>query len=122
MKRKWRRDLRAYWKAYGDRLRLVRLLLGISEEQAADAHGVTVQTYKKWEAGGRQRGASRARTSKNYDISIDWLFSGRANLLKKQIAFNPGGKLAILPVTDSEWRQRRRGLHNLHGGSPPTAA
>ena len=110
---------RAYWMAYGDRLRLVRAVLGITEAQAAEAHGVTVQTYKRWEAGGPQRGAGPAIDfAETYDVSLDWLIGGRASLLKKHLSFNPGGKLAILPVTIPDWRQ----AHNRLSGSGPRAA
>jgi transcriptional regulator with XRE-family HTH domain len=44
------------WKRVGHRLRVTRLALGLTDQEAATAHGVTVGTYRKWEAGGQARG------------------------------------------------------------------
>ena len=46
-----------FYKAVGPRLRQARVGLGITEQQAADVFGVTLRTYRKYEAGGRQRSA-----------------------------------------------------------------
>ena len=40
-----------YDRAYGRRLRLTRIALDITEAEAAAAHGVTLRTYRRWEAG-----------------------------------------------------------------------
>jgi ribosome-binding protein aMBF1 (putative translation factor) len=39
-----------YHRAVGERLRFARAQLGISEEEAAYAFGVTVRTYRRYEA------------------------------------------------------------------------
>jgi predicted DNA-binding protein (UPF0251 family) len=46
-------------KRIAERLRLVRLVLGISEEEAAAAYGVRVATYRRYEEGARQTVARR---------------------------------------------------------------
>jgi hypothetical protein len=38
-----------YFRDYGRRPRLARLTLGITETEAAAAHGVTLRTYRRWE-------------------------------------------------------------------------
>jgi hypothetical protein len=43
------------YRAAGHRLRVTRLTLGITESEAPAAHGVTLRTYRKWEAGHPQR-------------------------------------------------------------------
>jgi transcriptional regulator with XRE-family HTH domain len=42
------------WPEIGRRFRVARLVLGLTEQEAADAYGVTLRTYRKWEAGGQQ--------------------------------------------------------------------
>jgi transcriptional regulator with XRE-family HTH domain len=81
-----------YWKHAGQRLRIVRLALGISEQEAAEAGGVTVQTYR--------RGFVR-----RYDVSLDWLVRGKGEALGRHLSKNAGGKIAILPVSRPERRQ-----------------
>lgn len=99
---------RRYWKDYGHRLRITRLTLGITEMQASTAHGVTVRTYRRWEAGCPQRSSHAAtlKFSKVYDVSLDWLINGEGFNLGSHLAVKPGGKLAILPITSAA-RQRR---------------
>jgi transcriptional regulator with XRE-family HTH domain len=38
-------------RQFGRRLRVARIALGISEQEAADAHGITLATYRRREAG-----------------------------------------------------------------------
>lgn len=102
---------RRYWSAYAQRLRLTRLVLGLSEVQAADDHGVSLATYRKWEAGGVQRqscpGLEFARI---HSISLDWLVAGEPAQLGAHLSINRGGKLAILPVSTKKERERRRAI------------
>ena len=58
-----------YWQQYAQRLRLARTVLEISEKQAADAHGVTVGTYRRWENGGVQRSSHFGICGKGYGLS-----------------------------------------------------
>jgi transcriptional regulator with XRE-family HTH domain len=76
------RHRRFNWRAYGRRLRLARLTLGISEAAAAEAHGVTLTTYRRWEAGARQsnRPEPMLRFAERYGVSIDWHWAIRAAL------------------------------------------
>jgi hypothetical protein len=58
-------------------LRTVRALLGISEQEAAHAYGVTLRTYRGYEAGRRQVQAWPAlRFAIVFDLSNGWILSG----------------------------------------------
>lgn len=83
-----------FWLAYGHRLRVTRAALGITEHAAAEAHGVTLATYRKWEAGCKQRSVLPAlRFMKMYDVSADWLLGGEATEVRHHLQ---RGKVAIL--------------------------
>jgi transcriptional regulator with XRE-family HTH domain len=72
----------AFYQALSERLRLTRKLLRVSEQEAADAAGVTVKTYQKWESGAT---APRCGFIENFcdelEVSIDWLLSGEGEFL-----------------------------------------
>jgi len=69
---------RACWRAHGERLRIARMVLAISEQEAAATCGVTLPTYQKWEQGARQRSAQGILAfCKKYGVYIDWLMLGR---------------------------------------------
>jgi transcriptional regulator with XRE-family HTH domain len=73
------------WRAVGHRLRVARIVLGITEEQAAADFGVSLQTYRRYEAEARQRGRGwghcRLRRivgfAERYDVDLDWLVKAR---------------------------------------------
>jgi transcriptional regulator with XRE-family HTH domain len=70
-----------FWSRHGHRLRVTRLTLRLSEQECAKAHGVTLATYRKWEAGGEQRGNDGTlRFARKFNISLDWLISGDAGI------------------------------------------
>jgi transcriptional regulator with XRE-family HTH domain len=76
-------ESRAFYRALGERLRVARKTLGISESEAADAAGVTLRTYRKWEKGG---GISNAGSidygfCEEFEVSMTWLYSGRGRFL-----------------------------------------
>ena len=68
--------LKFSWRLRGHRLRVTRLALGITEKEAADAHGVSLQTYRRWEAGGQQRGSQFVDFAEKYNVSLNWLVCG----------------------------------------------
>ena len=45
-----------WWIGFGRRFRLTREALGISEQEAADAYGVSLRAYRRLERGAAQRG------------------------------------------------------------------
>jgi len=102
------------WRAWGHRLMVTRLALGISEQEAADAYGVTLRTYRGYEAGKRSRGGGWMDFAEKYDVSIDWLCSGDPGYLRPHLTKGTRGKIAILPAMSS--RQRRNWLRNEAGG------
>lgn len=58
-------------------------MLNISEQEAADAHGVKLRTYRRYELGGRQTNDPRGVMAfcKAYGVSADWLVLGRAHFV-----------------------------------------
>ena len=85
------------WHLVGRRLRVTRLALGITEQEAAAAHGVTLRTYRRWEAGARQTNNPRylLNFAEKYDVSLDWLLIGEAAGVGSHLAKNAKGKIAI---------------------------
>jgi transcriptional regulator with XRE-family HTH domain len=99
MKRSHRR--RYDWRACGHRLRVTRIALGITEQAAADAHGVTLATYRKYEAGYPQRpklAGGFVGFANAFDVSIDWLCSGETAYIGAHLAKRNPGIVAILPA------------------------
>jgi transcriptional regulator with XRE-family HTH domain len=87
------------WQAIGERLRVVRIALNLTEDEAAEAFGVTVRSYRRYEAGDvKFRGERWLRFCYRYKISTDWLICGDGRRLKAHLARAIGGKVAILPV------------------------
>jgi hypothetical protein len=78
----WREDRIWYRTALAHRLRLLRAALQISEQEAADAFGVTLRTYRKYE-----RALSSTRTkhllefADTFDVSVGWLIAGETPVL-----------------------------------------
>ena len=92
-----------YWLAYAHRLRIARLTLGISEMDAATAHGVTERTYRRWEVGKPQRASfGFLAFAEKYDISLDWLVHGEGFNLGRHLTVSSNGKMAILPIMSAE--------------------
>src|SRR5690242_20697757 len=89
------------WPAVGHRMRVTRLALGLSEQQAADGYGITLRTYRRWEKGHRQTqcAAPLCKFCLKYDVSMDWLICGDGRgWLGAHLRKNIGGKIAILPA------------------------
>ena len=64
-------------KAFGRRLREVRLTLGLTEEQAAADAGRSVMTWRKYEETGRGYiTAAIVQFASVHRIRLDWLFCG----------------------------------------------
>lgn len=71
-----------FHRELSERLRATRKILGISEREAADAAGVTVATYRKWEKGGYVRGTMTLRSfCDELDVSFHWLLDGWGSFL-----------------------------------------
>jgi hypothetical protein len=63
-------------RAFGERLRFARAQLNISEQEAAYAFGVTVRTYRRYEAGKPWERSTWVDFADTFGVSTDWLISG----------------------------------------------
>jgi len=94
-------------RQFGRRLRVARIALGISEQEAADAHGITLATYRRREAGKPWLSMRPLlRFVGVYDVSLDWLFFGDGRNVERHLSINRGNRIAILPV--SVWAHTHR--------------
>lgn len=89
---------------------MTRLVLGLSEKEMAAAYGVTLPTYRRYEAGGIQNGKTSAFCdfADKYNISIDWLMAGEGARVGAHLAQRSTGKIAILPVKGLLHRREKR--------------
>src|ERR1700742_4732595 len=74
----------AFYKALSERLRLTRKTLGISEQEAADAAGVSVKTYRKYEIGATTPQCDFMDFCCELDVSFNWLMYGEGNFLSER--------------------------------------
>jgi Helix-turn-helix len=101
------------WRGCGHRLRVTRIALGITETAAADAYGVSLATYRKYEVGYPQRAkldGGWVRFADTFDVSIDWLCIGETATIGAHLAKRAPGKVAILPARGPRWRRRLQTL------------
>jgi len=66
-------DTRAYWKAFGERLRTVRRELKLTQREAAKVYQVSVRSYQRYEGGAPQVGYGFLRFAEAYGIDLNWL-------------------------------------------------
>jgi transcriptional regulator with XRE-family HTH domain len=65
----------SFYRDFSLRLRQVREALGLTEQQAAAGAGVTVRTYRRWEAGQIGRSAVPVfKFGRKFRVNLDWLF------------------------------------------------
>jgi transcriptional regulator with XRE-family HTH domain len=91
---------RAINRAIGRRLRTARIVVGITEQQAADAFRVSLRTYRSYEVGREPRGGinSTLKFCRLYKVSVDWVLEGEGATVGRHLAVDAPGKVAILPV------------------------
>src|ERR1700677_60526 len=95
---------RKEWLAVGHRMRVTRMVLGITEQEAASGFGVSLRTYRGYEAGRRQRSAQPAcKFARQFDVSLDWLLAGEAAMISRHLAVGTA-RVAILPAGGAWWR------------------
>jgi DNA-binding transcriptional regulator YiaG len=108
--RRRKRHCAAAWhRRFGARMRILRLALRLTEAQAAEAYGVTLGTYQRYEAGSPMRsGTSKLLRfiERHPAISLDWLLCGDHRNVPRDLSHNTPGRVAILPVSH---KPRRRG-------------
>jgi DNA-binding XRE family transcriptional regulator len=79
----WSKDGDWYRIAFAHRLRLVRAALSISENEAADAFGVTLRTYRNYERAGPTRSNHGIyEFGRTFSLSLDWLLAGKEPVLQ----------------------------------------
>ena len=97
---------RQQWRDQGHRLRVVRIVLDITEQEAADVCGVTLRTYRRYEQGAKQKSIRPVRNLvRHYGVSLGWLFDGEGVLNSEHVGRKATGKVAILPVIGSNFRR-----------------
>ncbi len=80
------------WSAIGHRLRTARIALEVGETEAAAAFGVSLRTYRGYEAGHATEDIEGfAKFSRKYRVSFDWLFDGRSSI--ETLAMGGGGAM-----------------------------
>ncbi len=95
------------WSALGHRLRVARVVLDISECEAARACGVARRTYCGYEKGRRQRGDRFVDFADKYDVSIEWLARGEAAYVRRHLT---RGRVAVAPIAGPSARRVRAGF------------
>jgi DNA-binding XRE family transcriptional regulator len=108
------------YRLYGHRLRVTRLVLGITEQEAADACGVMLKTYQGYEEGTPQRGYRVPNAFYvKHGVSLNWLLRGEADHIGNHLAKGAKGKVAILPVVGP---RRRKAAKRYFGSIEPAPA
>ena len=96
------------YRAIGHRMRVARLTLGLTEQDVARVVGITLRTYRKYEAGQRPRSIrALVAFSQKYDASLDWLILGEGACIGAHLARRSNSTIAILPVSRPRWRKHR---------------
>jgi transcriptional regulator with XRE-family HTH domain len=76
-------------KHVGSRVRMRRMMLGMSQEKLGDALGLTFQQVQKYEKGTNRIGASRLQQiSQILQVSVSFFFEGAPNV---QVGVRPEG-------------------------------
>jgi transcriptional regulator with XRE-family HTH domain len=98
---------RRQWRDRGHRLRVVRIVLDVAEQEAADVCGVTLRTYRRYERGAKQKSIRPIMNfARHYGVSLGWLFDGEGILNSARVGRKATGKVAILPVIGPNFRCR----------------
>jgi transcriptional regulator with XRE-family HTH domain len=98
MRRRYQPD--EWYRDFGHRLRVSRILLGLTEEKAAAAAGRTVTTWRRYEATGMGNITGPILLfSERFNINLDWLFCGEGGGVRAHSYQNVTGKIAILPTS-----------------------
>jgi len=87
-----------FWHAFGRRLYVTRLALELGEREAAAACGVSVRSYRRWEAGRPASNSARPVVAfcSRFAVSPDWLLLGQRHLIGRHLRERSRGKVAIL--------------------------
>ena len=77
-----------WWVAFGHRFRLTREALGLTEQEAAEAYGVSLRAYRRLEKGAMQRGRLEKLScfARKYSVSYRWLLEGKGKITRPVVA------------------------------------
>ena len=96
------------YRGFAHRLRVSRIVLGITEAEAAAVAGRSVNVWKKYEATGKGNNtAPIMRFVDQYSLSFDWLVTGDGDRISPHLAKRAQGKVVILPVKGPNYRSRQ---------------
>ena len=95
-----------FYVNFGPRLRVARIVLGLSEAEAAEECDVSLRTYRRWEEGKVQRGVGTVDFLCSHGL-LDWASSGDGRRIPKRFR-RTKGVLAILPVLNPRTRTLRQ--------------
>jgi transcriptional regulator with XRE-family HTH domain len=97
---------RQRWRDQGHRLRVARIVLDVTEQEAAEVCGVTLRTYRRYERGARRKNIRPVRNfARHYGVSIGWVLDGEGVLNGAHVGPKATGKVAILPVIGPNFRR-----------------
>lgn len=75
-------------KHVGGRVRMRRMMIGMSQERLGDSLGITFQQVQKYEKGTNRIGASRLQQiAKTLGVSVSFFFEGAPNLDQSEEGF-----------------------------------
>jgi transcriptional regulator with XRE-family HTH domain len=99
-------DRDGWLRGFAQRLRAARMALGISEDEAAAAAGISLRTWRRFEATGRGRRCTSAvgRFAMHYRVSLDDLFRDEEAPAPASAAPDPA---CVLSETGRNERLRR---------------
>ena len=84
-------------KYVGSRVRMRRIMLGMSQEKLGEALGLTFQQVQKYEKGTNRVGASRLQQiSEILQVPVSFLFDGGPSGVVNAESFREGGSLAYV--------------------------
>jgi transcriptional regulator with XRE-family HTH domain len=93
-------------RGQGHRLRVVRIVLDVTEQEAADVCGVTLRTYRRYEQGAKRKSIRPVKNfARHYGVSLNWLADGEGILNSEHVGRKATGKVAILPVVGPNFRR-----------------
>jgi transcriptional regulator with XRE-family HTH domain len=98
-------------KHVGSRVRMRRMMLGMSQEKLGDALGLTFQQVQKYEKGTNRIGASRLQQiSQILQVPVAFFFEGAPDIPTAGFAENGGGEAAPSPTYVSDFLATSDGL------------
>jgi len=88
-----------WYHAFGERLRVVRLALGMTDVEAASIGLITLRTYRKMEAGlpFHRWDHGFLCLSEEYDVSLRWLLAGIGDMWTKHSSQHRKPSLKLVP-------------------------